>query len=724
MPGGALLETNNTLDHPTGPEYQLVVGEGTYVLRDDMHLATPPPHPSDAPQPNNNPLATTIGPPTAGTKLSTVVFAHKKSPQSQSLFRTTTAQSAKSNFQSIQEESKSDAGSSINGYGSTPQLGSRATFGDGNPALLPVAVKSKKKDERPKPKNNIVKSNSSFVSRVIPHESMVKRLGEHQPDGIFAFANVNRAFMWLDLSSPSDMKTENMTKVLFTKAHCICHDVNRFTQSTSHIDVILGFNTGDMIWYEPISQKYARINKNGIINNSAVSAIWWLPNKENLFLAAHMDGSLIVYDKEKEDAEFVPEEPSLSPAENGYSPDGSTNGDAPPRRQFKLNIKKSVQSRNQKTNPVSVWKLSNQKINAVAFSPDGRHLAAVAEDGTLSIMDYLAERVLDVHRSYFGALLSVTWSPDSRYVLTGGQDDLVSIWSVADQALVARCVGHESWVRDVKFDPWRCDERNYRFGSVGEDCRLLLWDFSVGMLGRPKIGQHRPSITNGTPLGREKSHSISLAGRMRSKSNLSTQPDESVNGAGVNDGQARVHAVDSKASTATLPPVMSKIVDKHPVSWLEFQENCIITSCDNGEFRSPYWLTVMIMLTVNLQHMCVSGSVRRKVLETGLRKDCRNCCIRYNERREGLYSRWDIIATDLIIHSLLALFFFFLARLLLFSSCPLCFTIQIEGLLVWAGAVEDRHEPEGLYNRRHINATSILVYSLWARFSRLLVYVM
>lgn len=598
MPGGALLETNNTLDHPTGPEYQLVVGEGTYVLRDDMHLATPPPHPSDAPQPNNNPLATTIGPPTAGTKLSTVVFAPKRSPQSQSLFRTITSQSAKSNFQIIQEESlasKSDVGSSIDGYGHTAQPGSRSTFGDGNPALLPIAVKGKKKDERPKPKNNIVKSNSSFVSRVIPHESMAKRIGEHQPDGIFAFANVNRAFMWLDLSAPSDMKTENMTKVLFTKAHAICHDVNRFTQSSSHIDVILGFNTGDVIWYEPISQKYARINKNGIINNSAVSAIWWLPNKENYFLAAHMDGSLIVYDKEKEDAEFVPEESAVSLVENGYSPDGSTNGDATPRR-HKLNIKKSVQSRNQKSNPVSVWKLSNQKINAVAFSPDGRHLAAVAEDGTLTIMDYLAERVLDVHRSYFGAMLTVTWSPDSRYVLTGGQDDLVSIWSVADQALVARCVGHESWVRDVKFDPWRCDERTYRFGSVGEDCRLLLWDFSVGMLGRPKIGQHRPSITNGTPAGREKSHSVSMGGRLRSKSNLSTQPDESVNGAnGATDGgQARVHAVDSKASTATLPPVMSKIVDKHPVSWLEFQENCIITACDNGEFFLSFLGTGLI----------------------------------------------------------------------------------------------------------------------------------
>jgi hypothetical protein len=52
--------------------------------------------------------------------------------------------------------------------------------------------------------------------------------------------------------------------------------------------------------------------------------------------------------------------------------------------------------------------------------------------------------------------------------------------------LVARCQGHNSWVTAVQFDPWRCDDRNYRIGSVGEDCRLLLWDFSVSMLHRPK----------------------------------------------------------------------------------------------------------------------------------------------------------------------------------------------------------------------------------------------
>lgn len=202
-----------------------------------------------------------------------------------------------------------------------------------------------------------------------------------------------------------------------------------------------------------------------------------------------MDGTLVVYDKEKEDAPFVAEDGSLSMSESG-----SLNGPGPAG----FTVKKSVQSRNQKTNPVAVWKVSNLKLNCISFSPDGRHLAIVSEDGSLRIIDYLREQVLDAFTSYYGGLTTVTWSPDGRYILTGGQDDLVSIWSFADELLVARCQGHNSWVTDVKFDPWRCDDRNYRFGSVGEDCRLLLWDFSVGMLGRPKASQPDPSPLSST----------------------------------------------------------------------------------------------------------------------------------------------------------------------------------------------------------------------------------
>lgn len=194
-----------------------------------------------------------------------------------------------------------------------------------------------------------------------------------------------------------------------------------------------------------------------------------------------MDGSLVVYDKEKDDAAFLPEEVEVPT--NGTSE--SSNGELP-EPAVKLHVDKSVHSKNQKFNPVSFWKLSNQRINSFAFSPDNRSLAVVSEDGTLRIIDYLKEQLLDIYSSYYGGFTCVCWSPDGKYVITGGQDDLVSIWSVAESTIVARCQGHQSWVTAVCFDPWRCDDRNYRFGSVGEDCRLLLWDFSVGMLHRPK----------------------------------------------------------------------------------------------------------------------------------------------------------------------------------------------------------------------------------------------
>jgi len=128
-----------------------------------------------------------------------------------------------------------------------------------------------------------------------------------------------------------------------------------------------------------------------------VSQIKWIPGSDNLFLASHMDGSLVVYDKEKEDAPFTPEEDeapandsSVSGSEkeaNGHA-NGNSNGFD---HKAKLQIYKSVYSKNQKVNPVASWKLSNQRINAFAFSPDSRHLAAVSEDGTLRIIDYLKE---------------------------------------------------------------------------------------------------------------------------------------------------------------------------------------------------------------------------------------------------------------------------------------------------------------------------------------------
>ena len=99
-----------------------------------------------------------------------------------------------------------------------------------------------------------------------------------------------------------------------------------------------------------------------------MTEIRWLPGSENLFLASHIDGTLIVYDKERDDAAFTPEP-------NGT---GSSEADHGISDQSPLHINKSVNSKNQKSNPVASWKISNHQITAFAFSPDSRHLAVVS----------------------------------------------------------------------------------------------------------------------------------------------------------------------------------------------------------------------------------------------------------------------------------------------------------------------------------------------------------
>ena len=55
--------------------------------------------------------------------------------------------------------------------------------------------------KRKKPKNNIAKTNSSFVSRIITHDNFQKRLTDRKNDDVYAFVNISRAYEWLDLTT-------------------------------------------------------------------------------------------------------------------------------------------------------------------------------------------------------------------------------------------------------------------------------------------------------------------------------------------------------------------------------------------------------------------------------------------------------------------------------------------------------------------------------------------
>lgn len=368
-------------------------------------------------------------------------------------------------------------------------------------------------------KNGTTKQN--FVLKIVANENLAKILTSkvNQMDNLYLFFSIGLSFFLVDYNSKP--KT-TLSCICFNDSFPVCHDVNLITKDISTLDVVIGFNTGDILLYNPISGKYTRYNRNGVLNNTSCTTVKWIPGSENEFIATFSDGVAMVFDKDKEDTTgfilpTVPEEDK-----DFYSYMFLT-----------------------KTNPCQWWKVSDKKITACSFSPNFDHIAMTSMDGTLKIISYQTRQLCDIYHSYFGGLLCVDWSPDGKFIITGGQDDLVSVWAFKGN-IVARCQGHSSWVTSLMFDKYNSVNRFYRFGSVGEDTKLLLWEFSINTIRRPRSSIRKSKID-------------------LDKSSVSID-----------------HEVLPRNEVSLVIPIVSKVIYEYPVCEIDIQENMIITCCKNG----------------------------------------------------------------------------------------------------------------------------------------------
>jgi WD40 repeat protein/HEAT repeat protein len=119
-----------------------------------------------------------------------------------------------------------------------------------------------------------------------------------------------------------------------------------------------------------------------------------------------------------------------------------------------------------------------REVTSLAFSPDGTRLVSGAGEGDNTVRAWKLADGKDAFppaEVFTKGVNSVDWSPDGRLLAAGADDAATKILSAADGKVVAEMAGHEGPVRAVAFSP---DSR--RLATGGDDGTLRLWDAASG----------------------------------------------------------------------------------------------------------------------------------------------------------------------------------------------------------------------------------------------------
>ncbi|XVF76466.1 hypothetical protein PTKIN_Ptkin13bG0268500 [Pterospermum kingtungense] len=367
--------------------------------------------------------------------------------------------------------------------------------------------------------------------------------------GTYLIFNVGDAIFISDLNSQDK---DPIKSIHFSNSNPVCHAFDQDAKD-GH-DLLIGLSSGDVYsvslrqQLQDVGKKLVgaqHYNKDGSVNNSRCTSIAWIPGSDGAFMVAHADGNMYVYEKNKDgagDSSFsvIKDQTQFSVAHARYS----------------------------KSNPIARWHVCQGSINSIAFSFDGAYLATIGRDGYLRVFDYSKEQLVCGGKSYYGALLCCAWSMDGKYILTGGEDDLVQVWSMEDRKIVAWGEGHNSWVSGVAFDSyWSAPNSDgtgetvmYRFGSVGQDTQLLLWDLEMDEIVVP-LRRCPPGGSPTYSTGSQSSHWDNACP-------LGTlQPAPSIR------------------DVPKISPLVAHRVHTEPLSGLMFTQESVLTVCREGHIK-------------------------------------------------------------------------------------------------------------------------------------------
>lgn len=110
-------------------------------------------------------------------------------------------------------------------------------------------------------------------------------------------------------------------------------------------------------------------------------------------------------------------------------------------------------------------------VISATFTPDGKWIVTASADATARIWEAASGRLILELKNPTGVIISAAFSPDSKQIVTAGEDKTVRVWDAASGSMVLELKGHNDTVNSATFSP-----DGKQIVTAGVDKIVKVWD--------------------------------------------------------------------------------------------------------------------------------------------------------------------------------------------------------------------------------------------------------